>query len=281
VPRALRFTVRSQRRGPARTLSPGGIFANPAGLFHNGHSDKKSGDQGLWSHPLDFNYDPHARTLARCISTRPMSHDTWLHRAVRGLVRPLADSPVTPNDLTTARLVTGIGAAAGFSTGDPAWTWIAAGLFLLSMLCDRADGELARVSGKSSRFGHFYDIITDAVCDTAVLAGIGIGLRNGAYGVWAVPMGIAAGVSVAWIFYMIMRMERHQGQGSGAFSAGWGFDPDDAMVLIPLAMVTGFGEALLLAAAICAPAATVIVYLNFRRRRVRANASGREPPKPE
>lgn len=210
-----------------------------------------------------------------------MSHDTWLHRAVRGMVRPLADTPVTPNHLTTARLVTGLGAAAGFASATPAWTWIGAGLFLLSMLFDRADGELARVSGKSSRFGHFYDIITDAVCDTAVLAGIGIGLRDGAYGAWAIPMGIAAGLSVAWIFYMIMQMERHEGQGSGAFSAGWGFDPDDAMVLIPLAMVAGFGEALLLASVICAPAAAVIVYRNFRRRRSRATARGEERLKPE
>lgn len=210
-----------------------------------------------------------------------MSHDTWLHRAVRGMVRPLSDTPVTPNHLTTARLMTGIGAAAGFASGIPLWTWVGAGCFLLSMLFDRADGELARISGKSSHFGHYYDIVSDAVCDVAVLAGVGIGLRDGVFGAWAIPMGIAAGLCVAWIFLMIMRMERHQGQGSGAFSASFGFDPDDAMVLIPLAMVAGLGELLLLAAVICAPGAAYAVYVNFRRRRVRASAAGDGPAAPE
>ncbi len=202
-----------------------------------------------------------------------MSHDTWIHRAVRGLVRPLANSPVTPNHLTTVRLLTGLGAAAGFAVGSPAWTNLAAGLFFLSMLLDRADGELARISGKSSRFGHFYDIVTDAICDTAVLAGVGVGLRAGSYGMWAIAMGVAAGLSVAWIFYMIMRMEREQGTGSSGFSANWGVDPDDTMVVIPLALVFGFGETLLLASVILAPIAGLIVYREFRRRRQCANAA--------
>ena len=40
-----------------------------------------------------------------------MSHNTWIHRGVRILVRPLAKTPVTPNQITTLRLLTGIGAA--------------------------------------------------------------------------------------------------------------------------------------------------------------------------
>ncbi|MDX1513563.1 MAG: CDP-alcohol phosphatidyltransferase family protein [Gammaproteobacteria bacterium] len=206
-----------------------------------------------------------------------MSHDTWIHRAVRVMVRPLVDTPVTPNHLTTARLVTGLGAAAGFAAGSDTAVLAGAALFLLSMLFDRADGELARLSGKTSRFGHFYDIATDAVCDTAVLVGVGVGLRHGAFGAWAIPMGIAAGLSVAWIFHLIVKTEHRYGEGSGAFSAGWGFDPDDSMVLIPLAMVAGYGEALLLASVVCAPVAAVLVYLSFRRRRRKARTGGPAP----
>lgn len=196
-----------------------------------------------------------------------MSHDTWIHRCARVLVRPLVATPVTPNHLTTLRLLTGLGAAAAFATGDEAWIRAGALLFLLSMLFDRADGELARLSGKGSRFGHFYDIASDAACDTAVLAGIGLGLSAGPMGGLALVMGLAAGLSVSLIFYLIMRIERQLGLGRGGFGAVAGFDPDDAMVIIPVAMWLGYGEALLLAAVILAPLSLVIVAVVFRRRR--------------
>lgn len=80
-----------------------------------------------------------------------MSHDTWIHRAVRGAVRPLARTPVTPNQVTTLRLITGLAAAAAFAQGGEGWRQVGAGLFLVSLFLDRADGELARASGKSSR----------------------------------------------------------------------------------------------------------------------------------
>lgn len=195
-----------------------------------------------------------------------MSHDTWIHRGVRPLVRPLAHTPVTPNHLTTARLLTGVGAAAAFAMGEDPWIRAGAVLFVLSMAFDRADGELARLSGKSSRFGHFYDIITDAVCDTAVLAGIGLGLSAGPLGNLAIVLGVAAGLGVACIFYLILRMERDAGPGQGAFSAIAGFDPDDTMVLIPIAMWLGYGEMLLAAAAVLAPLSLVAISVGFRRR---------------
>jgi len=51
-----------------------------------------------------------------------MSHNTWIHRVVRvSLVKPLINIPVTPNHLTTARLLTGIAAAALVAKGEPRW----------------------------------------------------------------------------------------------------------------------------------------------------------------
>ncbi len=41
-----------------------------------------------------------------------MSHNTWIHRAVRVAVRPLAAGPITPNQVTTLRLAVGLGAPA-------------------------------------------------------------------------------------------------------------------------------------------------------------------------
>ncbi len=212
-------------------------------------------------------YDP-AR-LDRDLRAAFMSHDTWIHRGVRTLVRPLARTAVTPNHLTTARLFTGLGAAAAFATGEDSWIRAGAVLFVLSMAFDRADGELARVSGKTSRFGHFYDIVSDAACNAAVLAAIGVGLRAGAFGNWAILMGFTAGLSVASIFCMVIWIEKRLGQGSGAFAAHFGIDPDDAMVVVPIVMWLGYGEALLAAAAVLAPLSMILIGVVFARRRRR------------
>ncbi len=198
-----------------------------------------------------------------------MSHDTWIHRGVRPLVRLLAGTAVTPNHLTTVRLLTGLGAAAAFAIGDEPWIGIGGLLFVISMLFDRADGELARLSGKSSRFGQLYDIVTDAVCDVAVLVGIGIGVSAGPLGKVAILMGAFTGVSVAFIFILIMKLEMDLGPGGGAFGAVAGFDADDAMVIIPIVMWLGYGEMLLMAAVVLAPVAAVMVFVIFAKRRAR------------
>ena len=193
-----------------------------------------------------------------------MSHDTWIHRVVRPAVRPLVGTPITPNHITTLRLVTGLAAAAAFAEGGESWRAWGGGIFLLSMLLDRADGELARLGGMASRRGHTYDLSADAACNTLVFVGLGIGLRSGTFGDWAVPMGILAAVAVAVIFWLVAMLEKRRGIPAGGLSAFAGFDPDDALLVVPLALWSGFAEALLVAAGIGAPAFAIFVYVKFR-----------------
>ena len=98
----------------------------------------------------------------------------WDARLASHLIRPLRDTPVTPNHLTTVRLLTGIAAAAAFASG--VWPNLAAILFALSNLLDHTDGELARLTGMSSRAGHVYDLISDAIVHVPLFVSIGIGL---------------------------------------------------------------------------------------------------------
>lgn len=47
-----------------------------------------------------------------------MSHDTWIHKIARAaIVRPLAKTSVTPNQVTTVRLIAGVGAAMAVAHG--------------------------------------------------------------------------------------------------------------------------------------------------------------------
>ncbi len=195
-----------------------------------------------------------------------MSHNTWIHRTVRVAVRPLAATPVTPNQITTLRLAVGIAAGLALAQGSDFWRYIGAGLFLLSMLLDRADGELARQSGKTSPWGHTYDLVSDTLSNALAFFGLGVGLRDGAYGDWAPVMGFAAGLAIAGILWLVMKMEALHGARAGELGGFAGFDPDDALLVLPLLVWLGQSEGLLVAASLGAPAFAVFMLALFWRR---------------
>ena len=60
--------------------------------------------------------------------------------------------------------------------GSYGWSNIAALLLILSNFLDHSDGELARMSGKTSRIGHLYDLASDAAVTILLFVAIGIGV---------------------------------------------------------------------------------------------------------
>ena len=211
-----------------------------------------------------------------------MSHNTWVHRGVRAvLVKPLCRTPVTPNHLTTLRMVTALAAAACLAVGPEFWRFVGAGLFLVSAFLDRAEGELARLTGKSTPGGHAFDLLSDGVSNVAVFVGLGIGLRDGAFGGWAVFMGIAAGVAVGLSMWLVLRMEKTREITSYDLGGFAGFDPDDALFLVPLALWLGWAEPLLVAALIGAPLFDLFFFLWLLRRRSIALQSQETPEAPQ
>ncbi|RMF96398.1 MAG: CDP-alcohol phosphatidyltransferase family protein [Gammaproteobacteria bacterium] len=184
-----------------------------------------------------------------------MAADTWVHRAARLTVRPLAATPVTPNQLTVLRLVTGLAAAWCFAFGSGAWggSW-----FVLSAFLDRADGELARLTGRYSRFGHQLDLIADVLVNVLAFIGIGYGLARAGLNPDGAWLGLLAGASIALIFAVVGWLDS---RGQQAVAGGGGFDPDDALFIVgPLAWL-GWLDGLLLAAAIGAPLFLVCMLL--------------------
>ncbi|MCD6074366.1 MAG: CDP-alcohol phosphatidyltransferase, partial [Rhodospirillales bacterium] len=136
-----------------------------------------------------------------------MSHNTWLHRIAEVGVTPLVRTAVRPNHITIGRLLTGVAAAVLFAVGTREAELWASGVFLFSMLLDRADGILARKQGTMSRAGHVFDLIADAVCTTIVFIGIGVGLHGTWLGDISYLLGAAAGTAIAFSFWMSARLE--------------------------------------------------------------------------
>src|SRR5580704_16876864 len=139
----------------------------------------------------------------------PAPRRPWDARLARRLVAPLIHSWVTPNHLTTLRLGVGLAAGAAFIPGSYGWSNFAALLLILSNFLDHTDGELARLSGKTSRIGHVYDLTSDAVITILLFIAIGVGVGVGVAAtsgmVLALPpalLGGAAGTAIALIFIL-------------------------------------------------------------------------------
>jgi phosphatidylglycerophosphate synthase len=164
------------------------------------------------------------------------------------------------------RLATGLGAAVICALGPDTWQHIGAGVFLLSVLMDRADGELARLSGKISEQGHRYDLIADTVCNAAIFLGIGIGLRHDWLGAWSILLGLVAGLAISAIFLTVLDQERQKGLRAAELGSMAGFDPDDGILAVPLFLWLGFAQELIIAGAVGAPLFAGYVFLRARQR---------------
>ena len=193
-----------------------------------------------------------------------MSHDTWIHRAARVVARPLVGTPVTPNQVTTLRLAAGLAAAAALAQGEADWRNWGAGIFVLGLFLDRLDGELARLSGKTSPWGHRYDLFSDGLSNVLAFLGLGVGLRAGEFGAWAPAMGLVAGLAIAAILWLVVRMESLHGARAGELGSSAGFDPDDGLIAVPVLVWLGLSDWLLAAACLGAPAFGIYMALKFR-----------------
>ena len=189
------------------------------------------------------------------IMTPPYS--SWTHKLVRVFVRLLVGTRVTPNHLTTARLVSGLTSCATFAVGTPAWNAWGGALWLISALLDRADGELARLGSQTSAAGHHYDYVCDVAVNSLVFFTIGVGLRNGDFGWWAPVLGAVAAVSVAAASLLSERLERLEGYQCKAYAGAFGFDFDDLLYLFAPIAWLGWFQPTLVGAAICAPAIAI------------------------
>jgi archaetidylinositol phosphate synthase len=202
---------------------------------------------------------PHAAKSVR----RP-----WDARLARRMVAPLIDTWVTPNHLTTLRLGVGLAAAAAFMPGSYGWSNIAALLLILSNFLDHTDGELARMSGKSSRFGHGYDLASDALVTILLFIAIGVGVAKKpdfVAGFAPAALGLLAGTAIALIFYLRMRIERLLGKSGTQQASLAGFETEDVLYFLPLATLCNGLAPLLLAASICAPLYAVWVTFEYQR----------------
>jgi CDP-diacylglycerol--glycerol-3-phosphate 3-phosphatidyltransferase len=121
-------------------------------------------------------------------------YTTGARRLASRSVTSLARTRVTPNALTAAGVTLCLAAAVLVpfeSRNTILFYGLGAVVFVVGSVLDILDGALARVGGKSTPFGAFFDSTTDRVGEGAMLAAIGLVLARAGNDV-AVTFTIAA-----------------------------------------------------------------------------------------
>lgn len=200
-----------------------------------------------------------------------MTGSSWTHRLARILVRPLIGTGITPDHLTTLRLLAGLLACAALLANERVWDWCAGWLWLISALLDRADGELARIGGMSTLKGHAYDYMADNIVNSGFFAALGIGLRHSTLGGGAIVLGMWTGGSLYICGWWSEALERFEGPTAKAYSGAFGFDPDDLLYVLAPILWLGWRAPVLVAAS--AGATFMMLLTGWRLRRLKDRRS--------
>lgn len=172
-----------------------------------------------------------------------MKAPPWDQRLAGVLVRPLVNTPVTPNQLSIASLLVALAGALLLALGDPLGdpllaNW-GAGLFALARFMDHFDGELARQKKAASRLGYFLDYIVGALSYGALFFCAGLGLNGGWLGGWAIVLGAIGAFSAILSMFLNIGIDKAlegAGEGKDGDAVGYpgfgGFELEDGIYLI-------------------------------------------------
>jgi phosphatidylglycerophosphate synthase len=182
-----------------------------------------------------------------------MATKPWDSRLAHALVLPLRHTRVHPNHVTTLALLVGLAAAGLYATATQLGADLGAACWVVACILDHADGELARLTGKVSAFGHRYDRVADLIVKLALFAGMGASLRNGPLRGWGLPLGLLGGTSLLAIFVSRSALALRRGPQAIEQPHAGGFEIEDVLyVIAPLTWLGWLGP-FLVAVAIGTP----------------------------
>jgi CDP-diacylglycerol--glycerol-3-phosphate 3-phosphatidyltransferase len=90
-------------------------------------------------------------------------------RIINAMVRGLASAGISPNILTTIGVTINVGCALLFGFGLFFWAGV---VLIIANLFDMLDGNVARLSGRVTKFGGFLDSSLDRLSDMVAFLGI-------------------------------------------------------------------------------------------------------------
>ena len=137
-----------------------------------------------------------------------------INRRLSKLLTPfLASWGLTPNKVTLLGLAAGLFCAWNFLRGTASGWMLGALWFQLAYVLDNCDGDLARMTGRSSGFGSWLDVVTDCIIHMAFFLSLGVGLHRFGAGSFWLWLGIATAGAVffTYVAYLFQQVS-HRGQ---------------------------------------------------------------------
>ena len=181
-------------------------------------------------------------------------------RLSRPIARLLSRTPTTPNQVSVLSLAIAGGAFAAFVFGHP----VVGGL--LAQLCsvvDGVDGDLARLTGSSSRFGGFLDAVIDRYADALILLGLSVWAAADGGATLAWVAGFAALAGSFAVTYTRARIEEEQrtlfDRGIGSLASR-----DVRLLIVMIGSVLGLGVPTLVVLAVLTNAVVVVRLIQAR-----------------
>ena len=152
------------------------------------------------------------------------------------LVRPLVNTPVTPNHVSIFTLILALTGAGILATGNENLATWGAGLFVLARFLDHFDGELARQSGRTSKLGYYLDYIVGSISYAALFFCLGLGFLDSELGVWAIVLGSGGAASAIISMFTNLGIDQETGGDETGDSVGYpgfaGFELEDGIYLL-------------------------------------------------
>jgi len=209
-------------------------------------------------------------TINKTIIINKKMSKPWDAKLAYYLILPLKNTPITPNHLTTIRLITGVFATvliaySAYSQNSFFLSNLGAFFFVFSAFFDHTDGELARLTGKFSKFGHNYDLISDAIVLIFLFLSIGIATLKTNLGMWALPLSLIASIAVSGIFYLMNDLELKLGKEAARQPNFAGLEAEDILYLFPLVTIFNSLETFLIASAIGSPIFAIYVIVDYQQ----------------
>jgi archaetidylinositol phosphate synthase len=192
-------------------------------------------------------------------------NDTWSRAAARAFVRSLVGTWVRRNHITLLRLVTGVLACLLLGIGGGRGELWSGVLWLSSAFLDRGDVKLAHVGKMQSRGGHLFDYFTNVAVNSGFFLAAGINLYKAGAGNWSVCAGVLACAAMIACSLLAEAYESEGATGERVWEGGWGFQPDDALYLLPLFVWVHWLAPILAAAAVVTSVITAIFLARYLR----------------
>jgi archaetidylinositol phosphate synthase len=167
-----------------------------------------------------------------------MQMHPWDQRIARVLVKPLVNSPVTPNQVTVFTLVLALTGAGMLTIGQPFYTNLGVGLFVLARFFDHFDGELARQKNMTSRLGYYLDYLSGAGSYSTLFVCLGICFHNSELGFWSIGLGLLAATAAVISMFInlgfdcVNNSETTENPDAVGYPGFAGFELEDGIYLI-------------------------------------------------